>query len=205
MQPCKFHMATHLPDMFIKFGLLSCFVHERKHKVVKRFSHDHKCLKRPEKALMLQLVAQHRHDLKHFCFATGLHDPIVASKKLVETLQHLRPETQTAVSSIKAFHNNNSFNRGDIVLMGAANGHSAVQVWFHVQCDLGSASQSEPLSLVLRLTTRRVGERWSRYSIDEDLNPVLVPTSSLKHPAIFRRSEDVITCIWPAEYCRSCT
>ena len=89
--------------------------------------------------------------------------------------------------------------------MGVVRIHSAFQAWFHVQCDLGAASQSGPLSLVLRLTTRRVGVGWSRYDIDEDQNPVLVPTSSLKHPAIFRRSEDVITCIWPAEYCRSCT
>ena len=202
----KFHMATHLPDMYLKFGVLSCFVHERKHKVVKRFSHDHKCMKRPEKALMLQLVAQHRYDLKHYSFATaGLHEPIAASKKLVETLVHLRPETQTAVSSTRAFHNNNAFHRGDVVLMGVGSGHSAVQVWFHVQCDLGTPSQSEPLSLVLRLATRRVGVGWSRYDIDEDQNPVLVPTSSLKHPAIFRRTEDVITCIWPVVYRRSCT
>ena len=34
----KFHMATHLPDMYRKFGILSCFVHERKHNVRKKFA-----------------------------------------------------------------------------------------------------------------------------------------------------------------------
>ena len=201
----KFHMATHLPDMYHKFGLLSCFVHERKHKTVNRFTHGHVCMRRPEKALMLQLVAQHRHDLKHFCFATGLHEPVVASKKLIDTLKHLRPETQSALSSTKAYHDNNSFDRGDIVLMGVESGHAAVQVWFHVQCDLDADSQSEPLSLVLRLGTRRVCAGWSRYDINEDKIPELIPTRTLKHPTIFRMTDDIITCIWPAEYRRSCT
>ena len=149
--------------------------------MVKEFSHDHVCLRRPVKALMLQLVAQHRHDLNLLCVATALYEPISASKKLLETLQHLRPQTQSALSSTKAFNDNNAFNRGDIVLMGCDTGHSAVQVWFHVQCDVGTESQSEPLSLILRLATRRVHDGWSKYNIDEDQDPVLVPTSTLKH------------------------
>lgn len=201
----KFHMATHLPDMYQKFGLLSCFVHERKHKVVKRFTHDHICLRRPEKALMLQLIAQHRHDLNLFSVATVLQDPISASKKLLECLTHLRPQTQSAVSSTTAFNNMNSFSRGDIVLMGCDTGHSAVQIWFHVQCDVGTASQSEPLSLILRLTTRQVHAGWSKYTIDEDQQPCLVPVSTLKHATAFRRTDSVITCIWPAEYRRNWT
>jgi hypothetical protein len=40
MQP-KFHWVVHLPGHLQKFGcLLSCFVHERKHKLVKRYSND---------------------------------------------------------------------------------------------------------------------------------------------------------------------
>ena len=89
--------------------------------------------------------------------------------------------------------------------MGVDSGHSAVQVWFHVQCDLGTASQSEPLNLVLRLTTRRVCAGWSRYDIDADQNPVLVQTSTLEHPTVFRRTDAVITRIWPAECRMSCT
>eukprot|EP00959_Pyramimonas_sp_CCMP1952_P024065 504842-Pyramimonas_sp.AAC.1 len=153
---------------------------------------------------MLQLIAQHRHKLSLFSVAIALQDSISASTTLIECLTHLRPQTQTAVSNAKACKSNNSVSRGDIVLMGRGTGRSAVQIWFHVQCDVGAASQSEPLSLILRLTTRQVHSGWSRYTIDEDQPPVLVPTSALKHAAVFRRTDSVITCIWPTEYRRNC-
>eukprot|EP00959_Pyramimonas_sp_CCMP1952_P355242 7441053-Pyramimonas_sp.AAC.1 len=96
--------------MYQKLGLLS-FVHERKHKVAKRFTHVHMCLRRPEKALMLELIAQHRHELNLFSVATALQDPISASKTSIGCLTHLRPQTQTAASSTKACNSKNSFSR----------------------------------------------------------------------------------------------
>ena len=75
----KHHQAAHLPDMYRKFGallhsrgssvecsvLLGCFVQERKHKVVKRFSKDRLTAKNYEIGLM-----QDRH--AHVCTCTCL-------------------------------------------------------------------------------------------------------------------------------------
>ena len=42
----KHHYALHLPDMLARFGfLLSTFTHERKHRVVKKYTRDRKNLK----------------------------------------------------------------------------------------------------------------------------------------------------------------
>eukprot|EP00959_Pyramimonas_sp_CCMP1952_P079859 1669699-Pyramimonas_sp.AAC.1 len=58
-------MAIHLAGMFERHGALSWFVQERKHTQVKLFSKDHLCKTRPEKAAMIQLTAQHMHDLQN--------------------------------------------------------------------------------------------------------------------------------------------
>eukprot|EP00959_Pyramimonas_sp_CCMP1952_P383155 8028652-Pyramimonas_sp.AAC.1 len=52
--------------------------------------------------------------------------------------------------------------------------------------------------------TRHVhsAEHYSRYSIDEEKNPVLVLLHTLRHAVINRRLGDAITCVWPVEYCR---
>eukprot|EP00959_Pyramimonas_sp_CCMP1952_P097671 2041431-Pyramimonas_sp.AAC.1 len=73
--------------------------------------------------------------------------------------------------------------------MSCCIGHSAVQIWFHAQCNVGTASQSEPLSLIVRLTTRQVHAGLSKYTIGEGQQPALVPTSTLKHATIFRRAD----------------
>lgn len=197
----KHHMATHLADMYFKFGPLNCFVHERKHKVCKKFAKDHLCMRTPEKSLMMQLTAQHSYDMEHFSISTTLVDPVAATKKLMGVLKELRPQTQSASSSLTAWTKYGPIHRGDICLLGRAAGHAAVQVWFHVDCDTETAP-SGPLCLVLELQTRHVhsADYYSRYSIDEDNNPVLIPLDSLRHPVINRRLGDAITCIWPVEY-----
>eukprot|EP00959_Pyramimonas_sp_CCMP1952_P138540 2899553-Pyramimonas_sp.AAC.1 len=55
-------MAVHLAGLFERHGALSRFVQERKHKHVTIFAKDHLCKARPEKAVMIQLTAQHMHD-----------------------------------------------------------------------------------------------------------------------------------------------
>ena len=197
----KHHMSIHLGDMFEKHGALSCFVQERKHKHVKRFAKDHLCKKRPEKALMIQMTAQHAHDLKDLTISHGLESATAATKKLMEALQQLRPGTHSAVSSIVAHSQFGQIKRGDIVLMGADRDHVAVQVWFHVCCD-----NDESQSLVQILTTKHACavDGVSRHAIEEDRDPVLVPLRTLKSPVTYRRINDEVTCLWPVEYRTLC-
>ena len=197
----KHHMATHLAAMFEKHGSLSCFVQERKHKFVKRFAKDHMSKKGPEKALMVQLTAQHAHDLKTMRVSTGLVDPTKATQKLLNALTRMCPGTQTAVSSIEANTDYGRIRRGDIVLLGSGGMHAAVQVWFHVKCDDG-----ESQVLVQQLATKHVNaaEGYSRHIFLDDTDPVLMSLTSLKTPVIYRKIENDITCIWPVEYKSRC-
>ena len=58
----KHHMATHLP--FQKWPLLNCLVHERRHKLAKRWSRDRFNLASFEEGLITQLTLHHLHDLR---------------------------------------------------------------------------------------------------------------------------------------------
>ena len=194
-------MAIHLADMFERHGALSCFVQERKHKCVKRFAKDHLCKKRPEKAVMIQLTAQHTHDIQNIrglSLECEFECATAASKRLLSALQQLRPGTHAAVSTLEAHTEvGGTIRRGDILLMGTDRGHVAVQVWFHVKCD-----GAPPQSLVQILITKQVhaSEHFSRHVIDDARDPVLIPFSSLKSAVVYRRVDDDITCIWPVEY-----
>ena len=124
-------MSLHLPAMYEKHGPLACFVHERKHKLVKRFCSDQLSKRRPEKALMLQLIAQHQFDLQHLCLEVGLIDPVEASASVVETVQNLRPGTKCVVSSTRASSTDwGTRVRGDMVLLGLEHGHAFGHVFF---------------------------------------------------------------------------
>ena len=201
----KHHMAAHLPEMFEKFGPLACFVHERKHKTVKKFSKDHLSKRCTEKALMTQLIAQHSHDIQTFSFCVGLHDPISASNKLLETLKELRPGTQTARSSTSAYNENGVVWRGDIVLLGTAHNHSAGQVWFHVECDPDTPDASGAMTIMTVFQPRHIDPhgRYSKYVFDDDAMPQLVPTSSVKCAVTYKRSGRTLVALWPIEYKRN--
>ena len=199
----KHHMAMHLPDMFRRFGPLSCFVHERKHKLVKRFCKDHVCKKRPEKSLMLQLIAQHSHDLSEFCVSAQLISPVAANKKLLEVIRHLRPETKDAFSSITAANKDwGLVGRGDVALMGPEYGHSIGIVYFHVDCDPGTSAASGPMVLLAMHKPDKIAAdgKSSSYNVDDDVPPVLVPAASVKCATIHRRIGDRLTVLWPIEY-----
>ena len=157
--------------------------------------------KGPEKALMVQLTAQHAHDLKTMRVSTGLVDPTKATQKLLNALKRMCPGTQTAVSSIEANTDYGRIRRGDIVLLGSGGMHAAVQVWFHVKCDDG-----ESQVLVQQLPTKHVNaaECYSRNIFLDDTDPVLMSLTSLKTPVIYRNIENDITCIWPVEYKSRC-
>eukprot|EP00959_Pyramimonas_sp_CCMP1952_P085962 1798151-Pyramimonas_sp.AAC.1 len=101
----KHHMAVHLADMFERDGALSCYVQERKRKHVKGFAKDHLCKTRPEKAVMIQLTAQHMHDLQNIrglSLECEFECATAVSKRLLSALQRPRPGTHAAASTIEA-------------------------------------------------------------------------------------------------------
>jgi hypothetical protein len=74
----KFHFSLHLADALRRHTLLiSCFTHERRHKIVKKFANTVTNTTSYEKSLCEHLVLQHLHDLKgaNFTDAVYLVDP----------------------------------------------------------------------------------------------------------------------------------
>ena len=62
----KFHWLTHLPRELDRFAtLLSCWVHERKHKMVKRFCNEQRNTERYEASTLSEVTCQHLAALKH--------------------------------------------------------------------------------------------------------------------------------------------
>ena len=63
----KHHMARHIGEMYLFFGvLLSCFVQERRHRLIKRFLRDVYTRDKAERTFMQQLFLQNLWDLQDF-------------------------------------------------------------------------------------------------------------------------------------------
>ena len=199
----KHHMSTHLPEQYSKFGGIACFVHERKHKTVKKFSKDQHGKARIEKNLMMQLIAQHQHDLEFFVVGSGLEDPVPATQKLVDVIQQMRVGTHAVFSSTKASSSEwGPMCRGEMVLMGAAYGHSVGHVFFHVDCDPGTSAASGPLTLLQLFQPTKIANARtsSEYVVDDDAALALVPTSDLRGSCAYRRVDNKLTVAWPFGY-----
>ena len=61
----KFHWLVHLPQYLQRLGmLLSCFVHERRHRMLKRYADDVKNTRGYERTLLSEITCHHLASLK---------------------------------------------------------------------------------------------------------------------------------------------
>ena len=131
----KHHMALHVGDMYMQFMVvLACFVHERRHRLVKRFIVDHKAQQGYERHLMEQMTAQHLHDWHEFALrGCRLVEPTVADERVAVQLRTLTPVfPQYYVSPEAKTARGASLWRRDVVLLDGEMGYAAGEVWFHV-------------------------------------------------------------------------
>ena len=84
----KFHWLLHMPSHIAKFNfLISCWVHERKHRIIKRYSEGIQNTMRYEKSVLVQVVA---HDLAllleedYFGMHARLKKQCKSSKKVLD-------------------------------------------------------------------------------------------------------------------------
>ena len=105
----KFHWCIHLAVQLKKFGLLlSCWVHERKHKMVKRYTDRMRNTRSYETSVLAEITCQHLHDIalkSTFDLSIGLLEPIAQCKPAVVTFlsQALRiPDNEFSTTSKKA-------------------------------------------------------------------------------------------------------
>ena len=76
----KFHWTIHIVRELRKFGmLLTCWVHERKHKMVKRYTNNQRNTRHYERSILSEVTCQHLHDIANvmtFNLDVGLKTPV---------------------------------------------------------------------------------------------------------------------------------
>ena len=191
----KFHWLIHLPTYLYRWGtLLSCFVHERKHKMVKRYSTDIHNTRRNEWSVLSEVTCHHIAALRSthvFDFSVCLQPPIhQAPAKMkrfvldaIGDLQVNDMEVKTAsCARVSLYH---MCNTRDVVLVADSDGHTRVaEVWFH------ASVAGEPCSLISMWEhTGDFGTSASKWreSIDRVL---LVPTSDIIVACTYKRGVD---------------
>ena len=135
----KFHSLLHLPHRLQEHGmLLTCWVHERKHRMIRRFCNDVVNTVEFERSVMGQVVCQHLFELsskENFNYSVGLVNPYAAPKQLraivsddlcagravdVQTALKVRANAWAVVVS------------GDVVLVKSGQSFTAAHLWKNV-------------------------------------------------------------------------
>ena len=195
----KHHMSVHIPHMWQAFGgLLNCWVHERKHRQVKRFVLNKLHTHAYERGMMQSLIAQCLYDMQHVTLGLGLIEARSASKTLLETIRSMRPGIRHVQSSIQArIQQGSVVTRADVVLLGHEYAQAAGEVWFHLECDAGLETASGPLTLMVihPLLRQCPRNRWSEHTVQDKL--VLIPTMHIKTAVVCRWGEQILTTLWP--------
>jgi len=190
----KFHWLVHLARYLRKWGmLLSCFVHERKHRMVKRYSSDVFNTRRNEWSVLSEVTCHHIAALREtnvFNFGVGLIPPIQPAPPnmrdfLDATFGDLADGglalnyTTAHGARVNEFH---VCHTRDVVLVTCSDGHTrAAEVWFH------AAVQDEPCSLVSiwdHIADLGVTARSWREGAD---NKLVIPSADILAPCSYKR------------------
>ena len=201
----KFHWLLHFEDNLHRFGtLISCFVHERKHKSVKRYANNHRNTAALEKAIMHECTATHLAVLDDptshvFQFSVGLIGPKLAPKKVRDFLQlelDAPPACEMHVSTHSRFSASGISVAKDVVLFRYAEGDlRAGTVWFHANVF------DAPISLVTMyplISINRV-QGWAEWSVTDSTMVIL--TEDILENLIWTRTGDVIRTLVPRQRC----
>ena len=107
----KHHVALHLPDIFRRVGtLLGTLTNERRHRVVKRYTKDRRCLKRWELGSLEEMTGHALSELTQPILRAGHLDPVAPRAQSLAVLSELFPEQHrqsrelTISNKVKAKH-----------------------------------------------------------------------------------------------------
>ena len=137
--PPKVHYALHLPlQLEHHQQLFSCWVHERRHKELKRFADNlHKAVAESEISITREMLLSHVDDLKEqpIVVPAGLSNPRRAS---AEVLRHFQEFAGVAIGELQAsaktfFAPNRWCSSGDKVLLTAP--ATMAEVIYHCEFD----------------------------------------------------------------------
>ena len=144
----KFHWTVHLPRHLARFGCLpTTWVHERKHRVAKRYSNGVRNLSDYERSVSKEIICHNLADLVVsglFDLYTALIHPHVPTSALLAFLRgdlglNATYENCRTAATARIGGKGDSCCKSDVVFIKAAGGGiHAGRVWFHIELD-GSA------------------------------------------------------------------
>ena len=190
----KCHMAMHLADMFEQHGLLiSCFVHERKHKEIKRYANELDITNASfEKSVLKDVLYMHVEALKEPSIYTSSTAHLVppvsqASQKLRDVVQReLGTVSPIHTARCAAGHYGLRCSAGDVAIMQVGGEVRVSEVWFHVRVDGVCITCCSPWNAL------GAGGRFQVVS-----EPVLARTECILDTCTYRRQGDTAVVIPP--------
>lgn len=152
------HFSLHLPKQLDRHHcLLSCFVHERRHKEVKRWANELQTGSLgAEKSILREVCLTHWSDLQSF-EADSLQAWKPASNELQQAfiqffdLPLLLEELQMSIWSVRC-------KRGDMCLAEVDSGECIVEIWFHLKYGDEKWSMVRQCFPTSKVNTFRLGE-----------------------------------------------
>ena len=196
----KIHDLLHLLHMFLLHNfLLTCWVHERKHRMCKRYCNDICNTISFERSVLGEVTGHQLFRLRQpdtFSFSVGLVNPKPARKKLADILHASfsdiwNPAMPYMTSVVARYCEWECCHRYDVVLVREPVGFSCGQVWFHASVN-GST-----LSCISMWTLIAMDGAYATWRFRD--NPLLMDTTDILDCVIWSRTGDVVTTIIPYE------
>jgi hypothetical protein len=189
----KHHMSLHLGHMLASHGtLVSCLTHERKHRMVKRYSASRCNLANFESGMLNEIVSAQIEALSDpTAAACGglLVNPKSAKQNVQETIRLRHPGAIIGGVANEAYVSEfQSCARKDVVLFTSEDSLRVGEVWFH--CDIDGATMSciscwQPIS-----TTQMQMQK----------NPTFVLTTCIEEVLLYSKSGQVANLILPPKW-----
>ena len=113
----KFHYLQHLPEMLNRHKrLIGCFVHERKHRIAKRFLENMGTIGQGfEVSILKDVLHCNLHDLQHKdigLLEAGLVDPILSAGPLQQMLRMAMESNEDVYHALKKLTMHLHFSKG---------------------------------------------------------------------------------------------
>ena len=192
----KFHQLQHLPQqLHAHRTLISCWVHERKHKMLKRYCQDVSNTVTFEESVLGEVSAHHLFELKNTTglgVSVGLVDPVGPNKALLEYLLECFPGVapeHIRTSQTLRFSEFDCCSKGDVVLLKDDSGFKAGQIWWLASVYQQCVALVSSWDAVSKTAT---SINW--FAVDA---PELFAAEDILETCIWKRSGDVVTTLLP--------
>ena len=199
----KFHWLVHIPIELLRFGMLcACFVHERKHRMVKRYSNDVQNTRAFERSVLSEVLSHHFTRLRKpdtFSLDVGLVDPRPASKQLLRLLNTvLLANPPLVAEDVKAsrmarLSSSAIIYARDICLVTSEDGRSLLGARVHANVHIEDVGCLTMLSFMTRVSSTALATTWRV----DPVGPTLVPTSDIIAPCIYSESAGTVRTLIP--------